>query len=47
MTVSIFFNAINVLNMHSSLIVAIGENAQAGWDSYTKPIPVAQLTAFV
>ncbi|MGB4470102.1 MAG: hypothetical protein WBI37_05620 [Tepidanaerobacteraceae bacterium] len=36
MTVSIFFNAINVLNMQTSSIVAIGENAQAGWDSHTK-----------
>lgn len=36
MTISIFFNAINVLNLNSNSVVAIGENAQSGWDSHSK-----------
>ncbi|NLZ54995.1 MAG: hypothetical protein GX892_17980 [Thermoanaerobacteraceae bacterium] len=36
MAISIFFNAINVLNLNTNSVVAIGENAQSGWDSHSK-----------
>ena len=36
MTISILFNAINVLNMQTNSVVTIGENAQTGWDSHSK-----------
>ncbi|MDD4570541.1 MAG: spore germination protein [Tepidanaerobacteraceae bacterium] len=36
MTISILFNAINVLNMQTNSVVTIGENAQTGWDSHGK-----------
>jgi len=36
MTVSIFFNGINVFSMQSNSAVSVGENAQSGWVSHNK-----------